>query len=319
MMLWIQHGIIHPMTGAAPFAADIQIEDGRILKLVPPDAHPAKASLLDAAGLHIWPGFLDPRTHLGLTEDHPERPDPSDTAFAQAAAAGVTAVAVCPAPSVPAPRKCSFWQTGRVPEPINAPETFIYPMEGMTEAALHHTLAEAKERHQRIRLVACTPSELALALRLHAELGGDVALEHRATSDALLPGVSRRRNAHHPQRGTKPRRTECLRTRGAAHAAGSGRRAQHGSSHRTHPPFAAVRGAVSALRCRRRSRHGDHHAERGTGHGAGSHAWVHRTGMRGGPDAAGRKPPAAGHSGAVYAGRREDHLSAINAEEPSAC
>ena len=73
MMLWIQHGIIHPMTGAAPFAADIQIEDGRILKLVPPDAHPAKASLLDADGLHIWPGFLDPRTHLGLTEEHPER------------------------------------------------------------------------------------------------------------------------------------------------------------------------------------------------------------------------------------------------------
>ena len=190
MMLWIQHGIIHPMTGAAPFAADIQIEDGRILKLVPPDAHPAKASILDAAGLHIWPGFLDPRTHLGLTEDHPERPDPSDTAFAQAAAAGVTAVAVCPAPSVPAPRKCSFWQTGRVPEPINAPETFIYPMEGMTEAALHYTLAEAKEQQQRIRLVACTPSELALALRLHAELGGDVALEHRAASDALLPELA---------------------------------------------------------------------------------------------------------------------------------
>ena len=189
-MLWIQHGVIHPMTGAAPFAADIQIEDGRILKLVPPDAHPAKASLLDAAGLHIWPGFLDPRTHLGLTEDHPERPDPSDTAFAQAAAAGVTAVAVCPAPSVPAPRKCSFWQTGRVPEPINAPETFIYPMEGMTEAALRHALTEAKEQQQRIRLVACTPSELALALRLHAELGGDVALEHRAASDALLPELA---------------------------------------------------------------------------------------------------------------------------------
>ena len=190
MMLWIQHGVIHPMTGAAPFAADIQIEDGRILKLVPPDAHAAKASLLDAAGLHIWPGFLDPRTHLGLTEDHPERPDPSDTAFAQAAAAGVTAVAVCPAPSVPAPRKCSFWQTGRVPEPINAPETFIYPMEGMTEAALRHALAEAKEQQQRIRLVACTLSELALALRLHAELGGDVALEHRAASDALLPELA---------------------------------------------------------------------------------------------------------------------------------
>ena len=190
MMLWIQHGIIHPMTGAAPFAADIQIEDGRILKLVPPDAHPANASLLDAAGLHIWPGFLDPRTHLGLTEDHPERPDPSDTAFAQAAAAGVTAVAVCPAPSVPAPRKCSFWQTGRVPEQINAPETFIYPMEGMTEAALRHALTEAKEQQQRIRLVACTPSELALALRLHAELGGDVALEHRAASDALLPELA---------------------------------------------------------------------------------------------------------------------------------
>ena len=190
MMLWIQHGIIHPMTGAAPFAADIQIEDGRILKLVPPDAHPAKASLLDAAGLHIWPGFLDPRTHLGLTEDHPERPDPSDTAFAQAAAAGVTAVADCPAPSVPAPRKCSFWQTGRVPEPINAPETFIYPMEGMTEAALRRALTEAKEQQQRIRLVACTPSELALALRLHAELGGDVALEHRAASDALLPELA---------------------------------------------------------------------------------------------------------------------------------
>ena len=190
MMLWIQHGVIHPMTGAAPFAADIQIEDGRILKLVPPDAHPANASVLDAAGLHIWPGFLDPRTHLGLTEEHPERPDPSDTAFAQAAAAGVTAVAVCPAPSVPAPRKCSFWQTGRVPEPINAPETFIYPMEGMTEAALHYTLAETKEQQQRIRLVACTPSELALALRLHAELGGDIALEHRAASDALLPELA---------------------------------------------------------------------------------------------------------------------------------
>ena len=63
-------------------------------------------------------------------------------------------------------------------------------MEGMTEAALHYTLAEAKEQQQRIRLVACTPSELALALRLHAELGGDVALEHRAASDALLPELA---------------------------------------------------------------------------------------------------------------------------------
>ena len=63
-------------------------------------------------------------------------------------------------------------------------------MEGLTEAALHHAFTEAREQHQRIRLVACAPSELALALRLHAELGGDVALEHRAASDALLPELA---------------------------------------------------------------------------------------------------------------------------------
>ena len=84
-MLLIEQGIIHPMTGEA-WQGDVLVENGRILRLekrVDPTTL-ALETVLDARGLHVWPGLLDANTHVGLTEENPQCVDPADAAFAQA-------------------------------------------------------------------------------------------------------------------------------------------------------------------------------------------------------------------------------------------
>lgn len=116
-MLLIEQGIIHPMTGEA-WQGDVLVENGRILRLekrVDPTTL-ALETVLDARGLHVWPGLLDANTHVGLTEENPQCVDPADAAFAQAAAAGITVVEVCPAGSTPAPAPVYPMANGQPPE-----------------------------------------------------------------------------------------------------------------------------------------------------------------------------------------------------------
>ncbi|MCI9605112.1 MAG: amidohydrolase [Oscillospiraceae bacterium] len=66
MAMLIQHGTIYDGVTPTPYAADIRLENGKI-KEISPDLtpHPGE-EVFDAAGLRIYPGFVDAHSHLGL-------------------------------------------------------------------------------------------------------------------------------------------------------------------------------------------------------------------------------------------------------------
>ena len=64
-MLLIQNGIIHNGVDPAPFRADILIDEGRILK-IEKDIPANGVEVWDAAGLELYPGFIDAHTHIGM-------------------------------------------------------------------------------------------------------------------------------------------------------------------------------------------------------------------------------------------------------------
>ena len=60
----IQHGTVIDGTGAARFAADVLIRDGRIAEVAP---HvPPVGEVIDARGMIVCPGFIDMHTHSQL-------------------------------------------------------------------------------------------------------------------------------------------------------------------------------------------------------------------------------------------------------------
>ncbi len=118
MTLIIRNGLIHDALNEAPYVADICIRDGKIAAigttLEPMDE---ELTEIDAAGLEIYPGFVEAHGHIGLDgygigfegQDYNEMGDilsphlraidgirPGDFAFYEAAAAGVTCVATGP-------------------------------------------------------------------------------------------------------------------------------------------------------------------------------------------------------------------------------
>jgi len=113
-MLLIQNGIIHNGVDPAPFRADILIDEGRILK-IEKDIPANGVEVWDAAGLELYPGFIDAHTHIGMfgfsdpSKDDVESFDrctpnhrgidainPLEPSFRQALKAGVTCVCVGP-------------------------------------------------------------------------------------------------------------------------------------------------------------------------------------------------------------------------------
>ncbi len=110
-MTVIRNGWIHDMVTREPYQADIQIQDGKI-QAIGKDL--TDDCVIDAAGKHIYPGFVDAHSHLGLAgygigfegTDYNEMNDictphlraidsfnPFDESVAIAAKAGVTTVA----------------------------------------------------------------------------------------------------------------------------------------------------------------------------------------------------------------------------------
>lgn len=113
----VRNGNIHDGIHPAPYQADLALRDGVIAAigeaLTPLDGE----EVLDAAGMQIYPGFVDAHSHLGLDgygmgpdgADENERGDivsaqlrgidsfnPQDRAIAQARAGGVTTVGTGP-------------------------------------------------------------------------------------------------------------------------------------------------------------------------------------------------------------------------------
>lgn len=115
-MVIIKNGNIHNAVVEKPFKADILIENGKI-KEIGENLCAEGAEVIDAAGLEVYPGFVEAHGHIGLDGygmgfegmDYNEISDPCtpqlrgidgvkamDPAFQQAANAGVTSVCTGP-------------------------------------------------------------------------------------------------------------------------------------------------------------------------------------------------------------------------------
>ena len=113
----IRNAIIHDAIRPEPFQGDIVAENGKLISVGKP-AGEASGEVIDAAGLHAYPGFVDAHSHIGLdgyggptgtTYDYNELNDiccpqlrgldsynAMDAAIPMALAGGVTTVAAGP-------------------------------------------------------------------------------------------------------------------------------------------------------------------------------------------------------------------------------
>lgn len=131
-MLLIQNGMLHTMESEESIRADLLIKDGKIVKISPQITTEKDVQILNAEGLHIFPGFIDAHSHIGILEEqttahtdssnegtNPLTPfiraidgiNPMDSAFHNALAAGITGVMVGPGSSNPIGGQFAFIKT----------------------------------------------------------------------------------------------------------------------------------------------------------------------------------------------------------------
>lgn len=119
--LLIKGGNVHNAIDQEAFAADILVVDGKIVKIAPDITEGAEdAKVIDAAGLDVYPGFIDAHCHTGLDgyaigfegQDYNEMNDyitpqlsaidginPQDVTFEQSREGGVTCICTGPGSS----------------------------------------------------------------------------------------------------------------------------------------------------------------------------------------------------------------------------
>lgn len=116
----LKNGILHTAVTEQPFFADILLEGGKISAISPDILPPEGCRVIDAAGLSVYPGFIDAHCHTGLDgcgigyegQDYNEYNDPVtpqlraedginpfDPAFREAVKAGVTCIGTGPGSS----------------------------------------------------------------------------------------------------------------------------------------------------------------------------------------------------------------------------
>lgn len=131
-MLLIQNGTLHTMEAVNPIKADMLIRDGKIAKIGQGIQPEKDVEIINAEGLHVYPGFIDAHSHIGIAEEqttaqtdysnegtNPVTPfiraidgiNPMDSAFHNALAAGVTGVMVGPGSSNPIGGQFAFIKT----------------------------------------------------------------------------------------------------------------------------------------------------------------------------------------------------------------
>lgn len=121
-MLLIQNGALHTMEEDNLIKADMLIRDGKIAKIGQGIQPEKDVEIINAEGLHVYPGFIDAHSHIGIAEEqttaqtdysnegtNPVTPfiraidgiNPMDSEFHNALATGVTGVMVGPGSSNP--------------------------------------------------------------------------------------------------------------------------------------------------------------------------------------------------------------------------
>lgn len=131
-MLLIQNGVLHTMEKEQPIRADLLLKDGKIEKIAKKIEITEQMQVIDAKELHIYPGFIDAHSHIGISEEkisgqgdesnegtNPVTPtmraidaiNPMDNAFHNAIAAGITGVMVGPGSANPIGGQFAFIKT----------------------------------------------------------------------------------------------------------------------------------------------------------------------------------------------------------------
>lgn len=131
-MLLIQNAVLHTMEQRKPIHGDLLIEAGRIAEISDHISPTENMRRIDAQGLHVYPGFLDAHSHLGIAEekttDHVDETNegtnpltpclraidainPMDSAFHNALAAGITGAMIGPGSSNPIGGQFAFIKT----------------------------------------------------------------------------------------------------------------------------------------------------------------------------------------------------------------
>ena len=64
-MICIKNGTLHTAVTKDTFVADILIDGKKIVK-IGKNISSENARVIDAAGLHVYPGFIDAHCHTGL-------------------------------------------------------------------------------------------------------------------------------------------------------------------------------------------------------------------------------------------------------------
>jgi len=131
-VLLIQNGLMHTMRWLDPIQADLLVKDGKIHRIAPSIIPTDEMKVLDAAGLHIYPGLIDAHSHIGISPEkvtsqgdltnegtNPVTPcmraidaiNPMDSAFHNAIAAGITGVMAGPGSANPIGGQFAFIKT----------------------------------------------------------------------------------------------------------------------------------------------------------------------------------------------------------------
>lgn len=116
-MICIRNGLVFDAVNETPEVKDILVENGKIVKIGADLEVPADCEIVDAEGLHVYPGFIDAHSHMGTIgssigfegDDVNEMTDiltpqlrgidciePMDVTFVEAREGGVTTVCVGP-------------------------------------------------------------------------------------------------------------------------------------------------------------------------------------------------------------------------------
>ena len=131
-MMLIRNGLLFTMDSEEPKQADMLVKDGKIHRIAPAIPPADDMQVIDAGGLHIYPGLIDAHSHIGLAPEKvtaqgdptnegttPITPcmraidaiNPMDSAFHNALASGITGVMAGPGSANPIGGQFAFLKT----------------------------------------------------------------------------------------------------------------------------------------------------------------------------------------------------------------
>ena len=182
-VILIQNGFLHTMTGS-PAQGDILLEGGTILRVEKRiDPHTlTPEQVIDAGGLHVCPGLIDPHMHLVRASARAE-----DDAHAQlhaALASGITTCALWPEEDGAA---CRIFH-GTAPAAGQA--IHCLNAEGASDAQLRDALTRGARENHRLGCEIHTPATLRHVLALARDTGCSLILTHLTGCQALAEDIA---------------------------------------------------------------------------------------------------------------------------------